>query len=121
MRSWNKYYELLEPLQNDGKIDLPKMPDGCAHNAHMFYVKVKNLEERTKVIDYLKSNEINAVFHYVPLHSAPAGKQCGRFHGEDKYTTRESERLIRLPMYYGLTEDDLCYVAEKVKEYFDRL
>ncbi|MBO4458960.1 MAG: dTDP-4-amino-4,6-dideoxygalactose transaminase [Butyrivibrio sp.] len=118
MRSWNKYYELLKPLKDEGKIELPIIPDGCIHNAHMFYIKVKDVDERTKMIEYLKENDINAVFHYVPLHSAPAGKQCGRFHGEDIFTTKESERLTRLPLYYGIKAGDVENVCELIYKFW---
>ena len=84
----------------------------------MFYIKAKSLEERTALIKYLKGNGIQAVFHYIPLHTAPAGKVCGKFHGEDRYTTKESERLVRLPMYYGLKEEEIEYITEKVKEFY---
>lgn len=105
LKSWNTYYEMLKPLADKGCIELPFIPEGCTHNAHMFYIKTKDLAERTRLIAYLKQNGIGAVFHYIPLHSSPAGKQFGTFFGEDKYTTKESERLLRLPMYYGLKED----------------
>ena len=112
------YYKLLKPLEDQGKIELPTVPEGCTHNAHMFYIKAKDLEERTNLIHFLKENGIQAVFHYIPLHSAPAGKQFGRFQGEDVYTTKESERLARLPMYYGLKEEQIQYVVEKIKEFY---
>ena len=115
---WSQYYELLTPLKEQGNIELPNVPEGCVHNAHMFYIKVKDLEERTKLIRYLRDNGITAVFHYIPLHSAPAGRRYGRFHGEDKFTTRESERLLRLPMYYELTEEEVCTVADKVLQFW---
>ncbi|MBR2403515.1 MAG: dTDP-4-amino-4,6-dideoxygalactose transaminase [Lachnospiraceae bacterium] len=118
MNSWNMYYELLKPLADEGKIELPFIPENCVHNAHMFYIKAKDLEERTALIDFLKENEINAVFHYIPLHSAPAGRMYGRFNGKDVYTTKESERLLRLPLYYGLEESQVQYVAEKVMEFY---
>ncbi|MGN1167991.1 MAG: dTDP-4-amino-4,6-dideoxygalactose transaminase [Lachnospiraceae bacterium] len=118
MASWNLYYELLSPLADCGKITLPTIPKQCKHNAHMFYIKAKNLEERTALIQYLKENGILSVFHYIPLHTAPAGKKYGRFHGEDVYTTRESERLLRLPMYYKLSSDDIRYICSKVKEFY---
>lgn len=118
LRSWNLYYELLRPLAEEGRIELPFVPEGCVHNGHMFYIKARDLEERTRLIAYLRENEIYAVFHYVPLHTAPAGKKFGEFRGEDKYTTRESERLFRLPMYYGLTEEEITYIAGKVKEFY---
>lgn len=118
LKSWNTYYELLTPLKEKGCIDLPIVPEGCVHNAHMFYIKTKDLEERSKLIAFLKENGIGAVFHYIPLHSSPAGQQFGRFHGEDKYTTKESERLLRLPMYYGLEKKDIEYVVSKIKEFY---
>lgn len=118
LQSWKLYYELLTPLAEQGRIELPYVPEECAHNGHMFYIKVKDLAERMALIGYLKQNDIGAVFHYIPLHTAPAGKKYGRFHGEDRYTTKESERLVRLPMYYGLTRDDLMKVVEKVKEFY---
>lgn len=115
---WNRYYEGLKELAEAGKIELPVVPEGCVHNAHMFYIKAKNLEERTALIDHLKTNGILAVFHYIPLHSAPAGQKFGRFHGEDVYTTKESERLCRLPMYYRLQEEQVDYIISKVKEFY---
>ena len=118
MRSFELYQELLTPLADKGKITLPFLPSHCTHNAHMFYIKAKDLEERTALIRYLKENDIQAVFHYIPLHSAPAGQQFGRFHGEDIYTTKESERLLRLPMFYGLKEEQVRYIAEKVIAFY---
>ena len=118
MRSWNLYYELLKPLEEKGKIELPFIPEHCTHNAHMFYIKAKDLKERTALIRFLKENDIQAVFHYIPLHSAPAGERFGRFHGDDVYTTKESERLARLPMHYGLKEEQVRYIAEKVAEFY---
>jgi dTDP-4-amino-4,6-dideoxygalactose transaminase len=115
---WNRYYENLLPLMESGKIELPFVPEDCVHNAHMFYIKTKNIEERTAFISYMKQQEILTVFHYIPLHTAPAGEKFGRFHGEDKYTTRESERLARLPMYYGLTTEDVDYICGKIKEFY---
>ena len=119
MRSWNLYRELLQPLADAGKIELPTIPEGCEHNAHMFYIKAKDLEERTKLLSFLKEEKgILAVFHYIPLHSAPAGVQYGRFHGEDVYTTKESERLARLPLYYGLKDEQVRYICDQVKEFY---
>ncbi|MDX4050867.1 dTDP-4-amino-4,6-dideoxygalactose transaminase [Aliarcobacter skirrowii] len=118
LNSWQKYYDGLKELENKGFIELPKIPDGCVQNAHMFYLKVKDLEERTALLDYLKENDIGAVFHYVPLHSAPAGLKFGRFDGIDNFTTKESERLVRLPMYYGLEDNELLKVIDVVKEFF---
>ncbi len=118
MSAWNKYYELLSPLADVGKIDLPVIPDGCVHNAHMFYIKTKDLEERTRFISYMKAAGIGCVFHYIPLHSAPAGRKYGRFHGEDIYTTKESERLVRLPMFYGITEEQVEFICDRVKAFY---
>lgn len=118
MRSWKTYYEQLKPLADEGLLELPVIPDGCVHNAHMFYVKTKDLAERTALIDHLKENGVGAVFHYVPLHSSEAGKRFGRFHGEDRYTTRESERIVRLPLYYGLTESEVNQAAQLVTAFY---
>lgn len=118
LATWNLYNEGLQSLEEAEKIELPFIPQYCTHNAHMFYIKAKNLEERTKLISYLKSNGIGSVFHYVPLHSAPAGKKYGTFFGEDKYTTSESERLVRLPMYFGLKKENTEYIVEKIKEFY---
>lgn len=118
MGSWNLYYELLSPLSETGKISLPTVPDGCRHNAHMFYIKAADLKERSALIDYLKAQKIFSVFHYIPLHTAPAGLQYGRFHGEDIYTTKESERLLRLPMYYGLKPEDIHFVCEQIIQFY---
>ena len=118
LNSWGEYYNGLKELADEGKIELPYIPDGCVHNAHMFYIKAKDLEEITSLIKYLKENEINTVFHYIPLHSAPAGMKFGRFSGEDVYTTKESERLLRLPMYYHLTKEDRDKVIDKIREFY---
>ena len=118
LASWNAYYEMLKPLADAERIVLPVIPPECEHNAHMLYIKTKDIEERTALAAYLKENDILAVFHYVPLHSAPAGKKFGRFHGEDKYTTETFERLLRLPMYYGLGQDELEYICEKIKDFY---
>ena len=118
MRCWELYRQLLAPLAASGAIELPSVPAGCRHNAHMFYIKAKDLAERTALIAYLKANGVGSVFHYVPLHSAAAGRRFGRFHGEDKYTTRESERLLRLPMYYGLTDADVEKAAGTVAAFY---
>lgn len=117
---WNEYYKLLTPLAQTGRIELPVVPEGCVHNAHMFYIKTADEHERQELINYLKERDILAVYHYVPLHSAPAGIKYGRFNGEDVYTTKESERLLRLPMYYGLTAEEAAFVADQVKEFYGR-
>ena len=118
MYSWNEYYRRLLPLQQRGLISLPVIPDGCKHNAHMFYIKCKDIQERTAFIDFMKEHDILTVFHYVPLHSAPAGYKYGRFSGEDIYTTKESERLVRLPLYYGLSEEDRNKVIDTVINFY---
>lgn len=118
MNTWNKYKELLQELADKNLIELQYIPEECKHNAHMFYIKCKDLDERTNLINFLKENNVNAVFHYIPLHSAEAGLKFGRFHGEDRYTTKESERLLRLPLYYGLKEEDVEFVSSKIKEFY---
>lgn len=115
---WDQYYQLLKTLQDKGIISLPVVPEGCVHNGHMFYIKTKDMQERTELIEFMKSNDILTVFHYVPLHSAPAGLKFGRFHGEDRYTTIESERLLRLPMFYQLTGEQVEWIVGRVKEFY---
>jgi dTDP-4-amino-4,6-dideoxygalactose transaminase len=118
LMTWNKYYINLKKMEEEKFIDLPYIPKNCKHNAHMFYIKCKDLKERTELINYLKQHGISAVFHYVPLHSAEAGVIYGRMHGEDKYTTKESERLVRIPLYYGLAETEVSYITNKIVDYF---
>jgi len=120
MRSWNSYYEQLGELADKGLIELPYIPEHCKHNAHMFYIKLRDINERDRFIEYMKANGILSVFHYIPLHSAPAGVKYCRFAGEDVYTTRESERLTRLPLYYGLKESEVDHICKKVKDFFRR-
>lgn len=115
---WNQYHALLKPLADAGRIELPFIPEHCTNNGHMFYIKTKDLKEREALFGFLKEKDILPASHYVPLHSAPAGLKFGRFHGEDKYTTKESDRLLRLPMFYQLKEEEAAYVAEKVKEFY---
>ncbi len=118
LSSWNMYYGLLSEIADKGYIELPYIPEDCKHNAHMFYIKTKDLKERTELIDHLKKKDILSVFHYIPLHSAPAGKKYGRFNGVDRYTTKESERLVRLPLYYGLKKEEVEYIVDSVREFF---
>lgn len=120
LTNWNLYYAGLKGLQEEGYIELPIVPKECKHNAHMFYIKAKDLEERTELITYLKSKDIMSVFHYIPLHSAPAGIEYGEFVGEDKYTTKESERLLRLPLYYGLLEDEVDYIVNTIIDFYKK-
>ena len=120
MRSWKLYDKLLTPLAEKGMIKMPFIPEKCAHNAHMYYIKVKDLAERTRMLNYLKKNGIGAVFHYIPLHSSPAGQKFGRFHGDDIFTTKESERIIRLPMFYGLKENEIEYIVDSINKFFDK-
>ena len=120
LQSWTRYNEGLQDLAQEGVIELPYIPEECTHNAHMFYIKTKDMEERKALISYLKERDIAAVFHYVPLHSAPAGLRFGRFHGEDRYTTKESERLLRLPMYYNLSESDQKKVIDAVHGFYHK-
>jgi len=117
LHCWDIYYNQLKDVK---EIEVPYIPEGIKHNAHMFYIKTKDMEERTRLIKFLKENDIASVFHYIPLHTAPAGKKFGRFHGEDKYTTKESERLLRLPMYYGLKDEEVLKVCEKIKEFYNQ-
>lgn len=118
LASWNAYNEAFQPLAAAGIVGIPTIPKDCVHNAHMYYLKCKDLQERTALIDYAKANGVQLVFHYVPLHSAPAGHKFGRFSGEDQYTTSESERLVRLPLYYGLQKDDISSVIHAIRKFY---
>lgn len=118
LETWNAYDAAFRPLEAAGLVELPTILEGCEHNAHMYYIKLHNLEQRTAFIEHMKRSGVYCVFHYIPLHSAPAGLKFGRFHGVDVFTTRESERLVRLPMYYGMTQADRNMVIEAVKQYF---
>ena len=117
---WNTYSEAFAPLAASGRVEVPTVPEECVHNAHMYYLKLRDLEDRTAFIQHLKDNGIIAVFHYIPLHSAPAGLKFGRFHGEDRFTTSESDRLVRLPLYYGLTPEDQQHVIRTSLDYLNR-
>ncbi len=116
---WSEYRKAFEPIANTGRIELQFIPDGCVHNAHMFYLKLKDIKDRSMFIDYMKQNGVLTVFHYVPLHSAPAGLKFGRFNGEDVFTTQESERLVRLPLYYNMDNNDLRKVIDLSLNYFN--
>ncbi|MBR3109187.1 MAG: dTDP-4-amino-4,6-dideoxygalactose transaminase [Clostridia bacterium] len=119
LATWNKYYEVFKPLQEAGRIALPTVPDECVHNAHMFYIKCRDLEDRTIFISHMKNKDIECVFHYIPLHSAPAGIKFGRFHGKEQYTTPESERLVRLPIYYHIEHQEAETVIHETLRYFN--
>jgi dTDP-4-amino-4,6-dideoxygalactose transaminase len=118
LATWNHYYEELSELAQAGRIELPEIPADCQHNGHMFYLKTKNLKERTALLEHLKADDIYAVFHYVPLHSAPAGLRFSRFHGEDVFTTRESERLVRLPLWYEMDESIQASVISSLQRFY---
>ena len=118
LRTWKAYREALEPLRAADLLELPHVPDGCAHNAHLFFVKLADVEQRTAFIAHLREAGVSSVFHYVPLHSSPAGLRFGRFSGIDEFTTRESDRLTRLPLHYGMTESDVAQVVSAVESFF---
>ena len=119
LKTWNTYYNALKPLADRGVLELPVVPEDCIHNAHMFYIKCKDLKTRQDFIEYMRKNDILCVFHYVPLHTAPAGKKFGRFCGVDEHTTYDSDRLVRLPLYYDIDKNDLKKVIEKTLEFFN--
>lgn len=118
LSSWQHYFDALSPLRDRGLIDLPFIPENCTHNAHMFYIKTSDLATRTNLIQYLLERGILSVFHYIPLHSSTAGKKFGTMNGEDLFTTRESERLLRLPMYYGLKSSEIDYIVDKISDFY---
>lgn len=120
LETWNSYYKAFKPLADGEKIELPTIPEECVHNAHMFYIKCKDLDTRQAYIEFMKENDIQCVFHYVPLHSAPAGEKFGRFVGKDEHTTPDSDRLVRLPMYYNMDKEDLKKVISKTIEFFNK-
>ena len=117
LESWQHYIEAFATLAQKG-VDLPTVPSECEHNAHMFYLKCRSFEERTALLEHCKTEKILAVFHYIPLHTSPAGRRFSRFHGEDRFTTVESERLIRLPLYYGMDEATRQRVIDVVRSYY---
>ncbi len=120
LQLWNRYWEELKDLAQEGRLLLPVIPEGCEHNAHMFYIKTDTIEQRSEIIGFLKERGVGAVFHYIPLHTVAAGKKYGRFHGEDRYTTKESQRLLRLPLHYNLTEADVETVCKELKAFYKR-
>lgn len=119
LKTWTSYKEAFSNLEADGTLHCMPVANGMQHNGHMFYVKCRDLAERTALIAHLKTRDVHAVFHYVPLHSAPAGKQFGRFHGVDRYTTVESERLVRLPMWFGMDDNVRREVIDAVKAFYE--
>ena len=118
MRTWNQYDSAFRVLAHKKLLDIPFLPDGCEHNAHMYYIKLKSLEQRQAFISFMKDRGVCCVFHYIPLHSAPAGIKYGRFFDDDIYTTKESERLVRLPLFYGLSNEQVKYIIECVHDFF---
>ena len=120
LASWHTYYDAFKELEEKGLVKLPTIPEECVHNAHMFYLKCRSLEERTEFISFLKENDIIPTFHYIPLHSSPAGMRFGRFDGEDEVTTSESEKLVRLPMYYNMKDSDISKVIAAVVEFYSK-
>ncbi|MFA6925110.1 MAG: dTDP-4-amino-4,6-dideoxygalactose transaminase [Bacteroidales bacterium] len=120
MKSWNYYYENLKQIADNKIIEVPIIPENCIHNAHIFYIKTKNINERKCLMDFLKTKNIISVYHYIPLHSSKAGAIYGRFNGEDVYTTKESERLLRLPLFYGITSDEISYICENIIDFYKR-
>lgn len=119
MHTWQVYRDNLREIAEEGYIELPHIPDECTHNAHMFYIKTKDIQERTRLLAFLKERGVGAVFHYIPLHTSAAGRKYGRFSGEDVFTTKESERLLRLPLYYGMS-DEKYEVIERVREFYKK-
>lgn len=120
LATWHTYYDAFKELGEKGLVKLPTIPEECVHNAHMFYLKCRSLEERTEFISFLKENDIVPTFHYIPLHSSPAGMRFGRFDGGDEVTTSESEKLVRLPMYYNMKDSDISKVIAAVVEFYSK-
>jgi len=118
LRLWQRYYDALQPLAAAGRIELPVVPDNCLHNAHMFYIKLRDSDDRQALINWMKEAEILTVFHYIPLHSSPAGERFGRFHGDDRFTTKESERLLRLPLFFNLSDNNQRTVISSLLSFF---
>ena len=115
---WNKYYSELKELANENLIDLVKIGDHINHNAHLFFIKLKDINQRNKLIEHLSNYDIEVVFHYLPLHNSEAGKRFGTFSGKDQNTTMESNRLIRLPLFYSLQDNQICKIIQKIKDFF---
>ena len=120
MHIWNTYNEAFKPLEEAGKLELTRIPKECVHNAHMYYIKLDDYEQRSKMMKHLKENGIASVFHYIPLHSSPAGEKYGVFSGKDEYTTKDSERLLRLPLHFNMTDDDIQTVIQGVISFYEK-
>ena len=120
MHIWDMYDEAFRPLEAEGKLELTHIPSECVHNAHMYYIKLDDYEQRSKMMKHLKERGIGSVFHYIPLHSSPAGEKFGIFAGEDKYTTKDSERLLRLPLHFNMTDEDVRKVIKGVLEFYGK-
>ncbi|MDF7661007.1 dTDP-4-amino-4,6-dideoxygalactose transaminase [Erwiniaceae bacterium L1_54_6] len=118
LRLWNNYSAALQPLAASGRLALPVVPDSCRHNAHMFYIKLRDSSDRQALINWMKEAEILTVFHYIPLHSSPAGERFGRFQGDDVFTTPESERVLRLPLFYNLSDNNQRTVINSLLSFF---
>jgi dTDP-4-amino-4,6-dideoxygalactose transaminase len=118
IRSWQHYHERLTPLQDEGKLSLLKVPDHCQQNAHIFAIKLESLEQRSSLIEFLLQRGVQSTFHYVPLHSSPAGERYGRFAGQDAITTKDASRLLRLPLFYGLSKQEIDYVCDNIRQFF---
>lgn len=116
---WNTYYKELLQLENESFIELPKITKNCTHNAHIFYIKCKDINERSKLINHLKTNDIYSVFHYVPLHSSPAGSKFGTFIGKEDFTTKESERILRLPLHFNISLENIYFIVKKIDEFYN--
>lgn len=116
---WNYYYDQLIPLEKKSFIELTKIPKNCVHNAHMFFIKVDNLHIRKELIDFLGKNKILSIFHYIPLHSSLMGLKTSKFFGKDQFTSRESNRILRLPLYYDLSKKQIKYICQLIKEFFE--
>ena len=122
LKTWHTYYNTFLPLKEKGVIELQTIPDECVHNAHMFWIKFRNLQERTEFLAYMRNDmKIGCVFHYVPLHSSKAGMEHGRFFGEDRHTTAESERLVRFPLFYGIQKEDLDEITALAVEWINNM
>jgi dTDP-4-amino-4,6-dideoxygalactose transaminase len=118
---YNFYLRALRPLAEKSYIQLPCILEDCSINGHIFYIITRSLKERKALTGFLMKEGISALFHYVPLHSSPAGKKYGRVNGKMNVTNKVSKCLLRLPLYYGMTGEDVLRVSDKIKNFYDRL